>query len=237
MSKAAYNAASACCLRHPAKAVLKEMAWFANEEGGSIWPSVDTLADRTGLTRRSVQKILRRLENAGAIQAQGSRLGGRHGSTRYRIDLGWVERNTERANHVRPFGINQQNTHSKNGERHDAKRANAMTENSEPGSPEQKEHEYEKKDTFSTRTAKYQQLRTEPKSAPSYEHQRFLYEIRKGGKSKSMPSLMTADQLQARRELLRAQAESLMQSPHLGTDSQPDPTFRRRTRHFNDDSY
>ena len=164
---------------------------------------------------------------------------------------------------VRPFAINQQNTHSKNGERHDAKRANAVTENSEPGSPEQKEHEYEKKET-STRTAKYQQLRTEPKSAPSYKHQRLLYEIRKGGDSKSMPSLMTPDQVQTRKALLRAQAESLKktrlvvnsdpsiatpkvgpaktvgppgQLTHLRTDSQPDPTFRRKAEHSNDDSY
>src|SRR5215467_268672 len=196
------------------------MAWFANEEGGSIWPSVDTLADRTGLTRRSVQKILRRLENAGAIQAQGSRLGGRQKSTRYRIDLGWVERNTERATVVRPSGINLHNTASEKGERHDAKRANAVTENSEPSSPDQKEHEYEKKETFSTRTAKYQQLRTEPKSAPSYKHQRLLYEIRKGGDSKSMPSLMTPDQVQTRKALLRAQAESLKKT-RLVVNSDP----------------
>ena len=69
MSKAAYNVACLCRLRPPAKAVLKDLAWFADNQGENAWPSVRTLAERTGFSRRAVQKILRELEKLGAIQA------------------------------------------------------------------------------------------------------------------------------------------------------------------------
>ena len=60
MSKNVYNAAAACNLRHPPKAVLKELAWFADDDGQEIWPSVELLAARTGLSRRAIQQQLRR---------------------------------------------------------------------------------------------------------------------------------------------------------------------------------
>ena len=120
MSKAAYNVARRCQLRPPAKAVLKELAWYANDEGENAWPSVRTLAERTGFSRRTVQKILRELEGLGAIQAVGNRLGGRHRTTRYRLVWEWVEARCK----------------AQKGERDDRKRANGSARKGERGSPE-----------------------------------------------------------------------------------------------------
>src|ERR1039458_10670073 len=95
VSKSVYNLACGCgSLRHPAKALVKERAWFADAAGQSIWPSVHTLAERTGLSRRAIQKHLRKLEEVSAIRALGSRLGGQHKTTRYSIDLGRSEEHT-----------------------------------------------------------------------------------------------------------------------------------------------
>lgn len=211
MSKTAYNAACACNLRHPAKAVLKEMAWFADDEGQNIWPSVKTLAERTGLSRRAIQKFLRNLEESGAIRALGSRLGGRRKTTRYRIELGWVKRNSERANTLRPFSPDQNIGKSENSERQSVERANDEPQIGEQRSPDQKEQENEQNcQPFPQRTEENQQaLRPEPKSASPYEQQRLRQKIRKDARALSMPSPMTTDQTQARRSLLKCQAESL----------------------------
>jgi pyocin large subunit-like protein len=199
MSRTAINAACKCQVRPTAKAVLKELAWFADDAGENIWPSVKTLAERTGLSRRAVQKLLRELEHMGAIQALGSRLGGRHKTTRYRMDFGWLEASAKTANGNRPF-VPQNSGEKRNGEPQNSKRANGSAENSEPRSPEQKEHEYEQK-------KKPLSFKTERRQATSYEYQQLQQKARKISSSKSMPCHLTKEQLANRRLDLRRQAE------------------------------
>jgi DNA-binding transcriptional ArsR family regulator len=218
MSKAIYNAACGCGIRHPTKAVLKELAWFADDDGKNIWPSVTTLAERTGLSRRAVQKLLRDLEQTGAIDAEGSRLGGRvrggrGRATRYRINLGWLEENAKTAKKGRPSFFGEDCGKNQKGELHGKETANGSADNSEHGSPEQKEHEYEKKqEQLSLKTG-------EPKAIP-YEQQRFQQKTWKQSRRMvvgqrpttrrmAVPSPPSARELEARRQLLRLQAESL----------------------------
>jgi hypothetical protein len=66
------------------KLVLLAYADHANPSGGSIFPSVATIAHKTGYSRRSVQAITRRLERAGYLVAQGC---GPHGTNRYHIPV------------------------------------------------------------------------------------------------------------------------------------------------------
>jgi DNA-binding transcriptional MocR family regulator len=176
LSKAAYQLACQCQLRATAKAVLKELAWFADDKGERIWPSVRTLAERTGMGRRTVQKILRELEREGAIQALGSRLGGRHRTTRYRMVLAWFEAACKETK----------------GERHDAERANGSAEKGEPRAPEQKEHEYEKYSKSPSNEGK-----TDPTRA--YEQQRTLQAARSLAKNKSFPHHLSGAKLQDRK--------------------------------------
>ncbi len=201
MSKTVYNAACGCNLRHPAKAVLKEMAWFADDEGEEIWPSVLTLAGRTGLTRRAVQKLLRELEEVGAIQAVGSRLGGRRKTTHYRMNLDWLKARTKTANSSRPFPP-QDTDKKRNGERQNNETANKSAENSELRSPEHKEHENEKKQEVPS-------IKTRRPQATSYEHQRLRQKIRTVSSRKSVPSPLSPAQLEIRRVELRRQAEEV----------------------------
>lgn len=215
MSKTAYNAVCACAVRHPAKAVLKEMAWFADDEGQNIWPSVQTLAERTGLSRRSVQKLLRNLEEVGAIRGLGSRLGGRRKTTHYRIELGWVDRNSESANRFRPFSRGRNTRKNENSEQVNPKSANNEPQNSARRSPDQKEQENEKNaQPLPLRTD--EQRKTfgdrEPERTSPYELQRLRQRMRAGARSLSMPSPMTPKELQARRSILKEQAESLIKN-------------------------
>jgi DNA-binding transcriptional MocR family regulator len=53
----------------PATAVLRDLADHASESG-SCWPAVATMAAETGLSRRTVQRALRRLEAAGLISVR-----------------------------------------------------------------------------------------------------------------------------------------------------------------------
>jgi hypothetical protein len=207
VSKITYNAVCLYRIRHPAKAVLKELAWFADDDGKNTWPAVTTVAERTGLSRRTVQKLLRELEQTGAIDAVGSRLGGRGRggrgrATQYRINLGWLEENAKTANKGRPSFLAEDGGKSEKGKLHGQKRANGNAENSERGSPEQKEHEYEKK---------HQKLppKTEPRKANPYEQQRLQQETWKQSRRMAVPSPPSGKELEARRQLLRVQAESL----------------------------
>jgi hypothetical protein len=67
------------------KLVLLAMAHHAHDDGAGCYPAVDTLARKTSLTDRGVQKIMRRLERAGLIELLGSRKGGRASSAEYRV--------------------------------------------------------------------------------------------------------------------------------------------------------
>lgn len=50
------------------KSVLNVVADLYNEKYGCAWPAVDTIAMRTGLTRRTVVRALRALEQSGLIE-------------------------------------------------------------------------------------------------------------------------------------------------------------------------
>jgi len=146
VSKHVFNTAAECNLRPALKTVLKEMAWFGDDYGESIWPSVKLLATRTGFSARGIQKQLRELERIGAISARSSRLGGRGKTTRYRIELEWLRKNTilGTENAVRPLQSDQRVSSAEKGEPESVKRANGEPQNSEPHSPEQEEHKNEK---------------------------------------------------------------------------------------------
>ena len=199
MSKALYNAACLCKLRPPVKAVLKELAWYSDDAGENIWPSVTTVAERTSLTRRTVQKVLRQLENAGAIRALGSRLGGRSRSTHYRIELAWLSANTIRANAGRRF-VSQ--THRGNGERQDHESANRRPVNGERGAPEQNEYENEKKENPAL-------LASDGRAQGSYRFQQVRQGVRKACSARPVPGPLSDLELEARRLELKRQAQEV----------------------------
>ena len=66
--------------------VLLVLADYARDDGTRCYPAVKTLMYKTGLTRRPVQEILKKLRAAGVliVERQGR---GRGRSTVYRIDL------------------------------------------------------------------------------------------------------------------------------------------------------
>ena len=51
------------------KLVLLALADWANDEG-LCWPSLDTLAEKSSLNRRTVMNAIGRLENAGLIRRE-----------------------------------------------------------------------------------------------------------------------------------------------------------------------
>jgi hypothetical protein len=137
MSKEVYNLASECHLRPAVKAVLQTLAWYADPNGRNTYPSVGTISSRTDFKRRTVQKVLRELEAIGIILATSSRLGGRSHSTRYEINMGKLQELKETANCKNSSGRPK-------GEP-ECKRATATSKKSEQRSPEQQEHEKQKK--------------------------------------------------------------------------------------------
>lgn len=66
--------------------VLLVLADYARDDGTRCYPCVKTVMYKTGLTRRPVQEILKKLRAAGVlvVERQGR---GRGRSTVYRIDL------------------------------------------------------------------------------------------------------------------------------------------------------
>ncbi|MCB0384952.1 MAG: helix-turn-helix domain-containing protein [Bdellovibrionales bacterium] len=69
-------------LRGTVKLVALILADFANEKG-LAWPSIETLATKTGLSRRQIQRILPQIEKAGLVQI--SKGTGRKQSHRYQF--------------------------------------------------------------------------------------------------------------------------------------------------------
>lgn len=59
----------------PEKLVMLALGNYANDNGGSCFPSVARIAEVTGLSRRGVQKILRRLQQDGYLRPVGARPG------------------------------------------------------------------------------------------------------------------------------------------------------------------
>ncbi|RDI16384.1 helix-turn-helix domain-containing protein [Lentzea flaviverrucosa] len=64
--------------------LLLAIADQANDLGTDAWPSVDTLARKTRLNKRTVQRLLQRLSSAGLVAIEP---GGGRRSNRYTIDL------------------------------------------------------------------------------------------------------------------------------------------------------
>lgn len=71
----------------PEKLVLLAMASHADHSGGSVRPSVDLIAWKTGYSHRQVQRILRALEGCGLLVVEGNATGGRGAPRRYRVAL------------------------------------------------------------------------------------------------------------------------------------------------------
>lgn len=72
-------------IKDPAeKFVLLAYADHADHQGGSIYPAVATIAQKTGYDERSVRRIAHRLVESGRLIPNGK---GAKGTIRYRIDL------------------------------------------------------------------------------------------------------------------------------------------------------
>jgi Helix-turn-helix domain len=79
-------------LRLPAtvKSVAVRLAWSADEGGGSIFPSIGTVAEETGLCRRAVQGAIRQLEAEGILMKVKDPVPGSRRPTEYRLMLDHV---------------------------------------------------------------------------------------------------------------------------------------------------
>ena len=74
--------------------VLLALADFANDEG-ECWPSMIGVAEKSRMTERGAQKVIRRLEECGWIKTDTG--GGRGGKNKYRILAANPERETPNA--------------------------------------------------------------------------------------------------------------------------------------------
>jgi Helix-turn-helix domain len=104
------------------KLVLLALADHARDDGTGAYPSIDRLARKSSLSRRGVQKIMRRLEGAGFVVPTGNLQGGRGLATEYRIT---VEKGA-------PGSLFS----TAKGRTSEHKRANLSAEKGEPGSPQ-----------------------------------------------------------------------------------------------------
>src|SRR4028119_1001522 len=74
-------------LSHDKQNILIAMADHANDDGVNCFPGVDYLAWKCGYDRRSIQRILRLLEDDGLISPLAFPEGGRGHATEYKIDV------------------------------------------------------------------------------------------------------------------------------------------------------
>ncbi len=63
--------------------LLLAIADHAGDDGDDAWPSVPTLASKTGISERSVQRGIGRLVEGGHLTVE--RCAGRGGTNRYRV--------------------------------------------------------------------------------------------------------------------------------------------------------
>jgi len=101
----------------PEKLVLLAMADHAREDGTGCYPAIGTLARKTSLSRRGIQKLVRRLQGAGFVADTGriSRLG----TIEYTVTL---ERGGEQGSLL--FSARRANASTKTGEPRCAEGAN-----------------------------------------------------------------------------------------------------------------
>lgn len=95
MSKALMLSVWECDLPHPKKTVLTAMAYNGADDGSSIFPSVETIARRSGYKPRQVHNIQKQLRDDGILVKDGRRPltgngRGRGYTTIYRMDLSGV---------------------------------------------------------------------------------------------------------------------------------------------------
>jgi hypothetical protein len=69
------------------KLVLLRLADFANDDGGSIFPTVKRVAEDCGISARTTQETLRRLESAGVLVMVREADAGARKPREYRIDV------------------------------------------------------------------------------------------------------------------------------------------------------
>ncbi len=69
------------------KFVLVSLVLHASDAGDNCYPGIDLLAMMTGLSRRQVQRNIKRLVERGAIRRELG--GGRNRTNRYYLNLGW----------------------------------------------------------------------------------------------------------------------------------------------------
>jgi biotin operon repressor len=95
------------------KFILLAYADHADHDGGNIYPSIATIARKTGYSERSVQAITRKLEQIGTMRLDGK---GIHGTRRYTIvivngcvytgaKIAPVQKTAERGEENAPLGV------------------------------------------------------------------------------------------------------------------------------------
>lgn len=87
------------------------LADFANDSGGAIFPSVETLAHNSRQSARTVQRQLRFMEEVGWLECLG-RGGGAGRATRYRINPDWIADPAcwKKGDKLSPFSIKKGDT-------------------------------------------------------------------------------------------------------------------------------
>jgi hypothetical protein len=97
----------ACELAHADQAVLLVMADHARDDGTRCFPSVGLIAWKTGLSERSVQYALRRLEVKGVLVRARTERPGQYQPLEYTVQLKALTRKAPFApKHARPGDVN-----------------------------------------------------------------------------------------------------------------------------------
>jgi DNA-binding transcriptional ArsR family regulator len=107
------------------KLLLLRLADYADKDGGSVYPSVQSLAAACGLSERAVQYTRRALEEEGLLVVVANAKGGRGKAREYRIDLERVQSITS----VKGADI------ARKGASHSTKGCNTTQERVQPGAP------------------------------------------------------------------------------------------------------
>lgn len=141
-------------LRAAARLVACGLAKHMDSDGGSCWPSVELLAAETGLGRRSVQRGLRALEDAGWVSAD--RGGGRAFTSEYAAVFPTSERASERRV-IDPEKGRQSDADSghfdRKGVRDDTERASETTVKGVTVTPEDAQEDAQSEDVLSSSSA------------------------------------------------------------------------------------
>lgn len=96
------------------KHVATILAWFGNDDGGDIFPSVETVKGMTGLSKRTVQRTLRCLERKGLLVPVKGNKGGRNRTTEYQMRTYALPQTTETVTGCHPFGVGKSTESTEN---------------------------------------------------------------------------------------------------------------------------